>query len=637
MKTLTPYLYGLCLAICLLATPGSEARGQSGCTDTLACNFEPEAVTDDGSCTYTGYFIPIIVGDGPAIQACDAPAGYYFPDQICVSIVIASDPYCVETTWDSVCEGEYNSCLGCADPEIFIPYVTGSGTSIEACSPPDGYYLADQTCVWEVISNDALCTYSDWGWDWICKEAYDECFLGCESAYWFIPYIPGSGPAVYSCEGPVGYHAPSQSCLTEVLAVDDYCVETSWDFTCQSQFDDCFYLCDPLWFIPLEPGIGIAYYGCSAPPGYYSPNQSCVMSVIQSDPFCVEFDWDLACETAYNDCLDCAVQSNFYIPIVLGSGPVIETCERPDGYIGANTECMETVLANSPDCATGPWDIECMDAFDLCALECDAQWHIPYQLGLVAYYGCTAISGYYTPNQECVEQAIAADFFCLDIDVGWNESCEDVYNLCYYGCEDPVWYIPFAEGAGPAQLACEEPEGYWEALPSCIMEVLGADETCVEDNWTASCQQLYDECLLGCEDGNWFIPMIPGDGAAYYNCTPAEGYTIPDQDCVIQIISNDPFCIDGNWDSYCQLTYEDCVFGCVIASACNYDPTAIYGDDSCVFPGCTDPMAANYDPFAGCSDDSCIYVSCTGDLDGDGMISTSDLLMFLVAFGNACP
>ena len=56
---------------------------QSGCTDSYACNYDSGAVTDDGSCTYNGWYIPVEIFSGPAIQACEAPAGYVVPDQTC--------------------------------------------------------------------------------------------------------------------------------------------------------------------------------------------------------------------------------------------------------------------------------------------------------------------------------------------------------------------------------------------------------------------------------------------------------------------------------------------------------------------------------------------------------------------------
>ena len=56
--------------------------------------------------------------------------------------------------------------------------------------------------------------------------------------------------------------------------------------------------------------------------------------------------------------------------------------------------------------------------------------------------------------------------------------------------------------------------------------------------------------------------------------------------------------------------------GCTNPEACNYDPTAVFDDDSCTLPGCMDQSACNYDPLAGCDDESCLpYDALEGCMD----------------------
>jgi len=52
-------------------------------------------------------------------------------------------------------------------------------------------------------------------------------------------------------------------------------------------------------------------------------------------------------------------------------------------------------------------------------------------------------------------------------------------------------------------------------------------------------------------------------------------------------------------------------------------------------PGCTDVLACNYNSFATSDDSSCEFTSCLcpGDLNSDGVISTSDVLLFIPMFG----
>jgi hypothetical protein len=88
---------------------------------------------------------------------------------------------------------------------------------------------------------------------------------------------------------------------------------------------------------------------------------------------------------------------------------------------------------------------------------------------------------------------------------------------------------------------------------------------------------------------------------------------------------------------------DACVVGCDIACACNYNPdTNIPDVASCIFDGCagcTYEGSAQYDEAAIVDDGSCTFEfanPCPADLNGDGSVSTADLLEFLTAFGQIC-
>ncbi|MBL7943829.1 MAG: hypothetical protein JNM00_13735 [Flavobacteriales bacterium] len=101
-------------------------------------------------------------------------------------------------------------------------------------------------------------------------------------------------------------------------------------------------------------------------------------------------------------------------------------------------------------------------------------------------------------------------------------------------------------------------------------------------------------------------------------------------------IPSTPGCMDDTACNYNPDATEDdgsCVYpGCTDDTACNYDGGAGCDDGTCTYAGCTDPQASNYDPAAGCDDGSCTF-ACTGDFDNNGVINTSDLLVFMATFG----
>ena len=109
--------------------------------------------------------------------------------------------------------------------------------------------------------------------------------------------------------------------------------------------------------------------------------------------------------------------------------------------------------------------------------------------------------------------------------------------------------------------------------------------------------------------------------------------------------------------------------GCVVSSACNYNPDANADDGSCLYLdecgvcggdgvlGCTDSYACNYDAEAACDDGSCDYSCCPGpgcchegtvwdldlqqcivanpaDINLDGCVQLGDLLDLLAAYGD---
>jgi hypothetical protein len=105
--------------------------------------------------------------------------------------------------------------------------------------------------------------------------------------------------------------------------------------------------------------------------------------------------------------------------------------------------------------------------------------------------------------------------------------------------------------------------------------------------------------------------------------------------------------IMNSWDTSSGASYDtDITFsglcegvpGCTDQAACNFDPAATADNGTCEYTscaGCTDAGACNYDAAATQDDGTCEYTSCAcpGDLDGDGQVAVTDVLLFLSDFG----
>lgn len=69
-----------------------------------------------------------------------------------------------------------------------------------------------------------------------------------------------------------------------------------------------------------------------------------------------------------------------------------------------------------------------------------------------------------------------------------------------------------------------------------------------------------------------------------------------------------------------NFTFPAEICGCMDQLACNFNPVAEFDDATCSYPGCTDPLACNFDPVAGCDSFSCSYEvdDCEGECVNHG-------------------
>jgi hypothetical protein len=229
----------------------------SGCTNPIACNYNPLANVDDGSCDLGLWYLPFDYTSSssePAVQACSAPPGYEVADdQACIENVIANDPFCNVTDWDQICQNAYLACciFGCTDP--------------------------------------AACNY----------DALATCDNGtCDIGLWYLPIdfnSSSSEPAVLACSPPAGYVlAGDQDCIASVIVLDDYCVTVDWDQTCQNAYLAC---CTPGCIDPSA---------CNFDPIATCDNGTCVFPGC-TDPAACNFDLAAGCDdgSCTNICLGC--------------------------------------------------------------------------------------------------------------------------------------------------------------------------------------------------------------------------------------------------------------------------------------------------------------------------------------------
>lgn len=180
--------------------------------------------------------------------------------------------------------------------------------------------------------------------------------------------------------------------------------------------------------------------------------------------------------------------------------------------------------------------------------------------------------------------------------------------------------------------------------------------------------------LADFDDGSCDFLSCAGCGdqdACNYN---AQAVIIDDTQCVYpdgypnNIVDCSGACLnDADGDLICD---EEEVPGCTVSGATNFDPLATDDDGSCIIEGCTDEEAENYNAAATSDDGSCEFLitgtqgctyddatnydaaatlddgscefdcsgggDCAYDTDGNQLIGSADLLVFLAIYGQNC-
>ncbi|MGB0424652.1 MAG: hypothetical protein ACPGED_10020, partial [Flavobacteriales bacterium] len=257
-------------------------ESQLGCVEPNACNYNPIACGNDGSCIEPQWYYPENLDAGSfAVFACEQPAGYVLADQCCAVSIQNGEGIALDALqWISGgLEDLYEECInGCNDPTAcdYYPHencydtgncsfagyhlpITGNSPPFYGCESPEGYYQVESTCCFANVAAEDFCNGEAWGPE--CQAAYLECLNGChdEAACNYSPYVQ------------------DESC-------SNYC-----DF--------------PEMYVPIYDTEGGPEMFCNPVEGYALANVNCVDYAMESeDHFCGFDDWDETCKEIYFAC-----------------------------------------------------------------------------------------------------------------------------------------------------------------------------------------------------------------------------------------------------------------------------------------------------------------------------------------------
>lgn len=147
---------------------------------------------------------------------------------------------------------------------------------------------------------------------------------------------------------------------------------------------------------------------------------------------------------------------------------------------------------------------------------------------------------------------------------------------------------------------------------------------------------------LNIADGTSFQFVIAATGAADGWSGWGTVFNAPEE-CSVAPNNYGATAAEGLVVAYCAGSCEATCStpGCTDPFYAEFDLEATADDGSCMTPvvfGCIYEAADNYNSEANTDDGSCEFTlnACPGDLDGDGLVATPDLLQFLSLFGTAC-
>lgn len=590
---------------------GSCNLACAGCTDPAAANFEPTATINDGSCCSNDNYLTLNIDGVPSAvdQVFFSGFGAYLQFESGATSGCVGDGCWVVYAYGSTYDSTQVWTLTNANGEVLAqgsPFEFSSGFSIninavEGCPDPNACnYNPESTCL-----DYSTCTYDCYGCtnpeagNYNPNAIYDDGSC-CNDYYTIVADGPMYWSAwSYSSFGSGYGYYPDQSGFCLVDGCYNFSTGTQYDQELGTNPVVNWQLLDSNGNVVVagstQTGLAVEFSTADVVAGCldglacnYNPNANCGNATL--------------CDYSCQGCTDPAA-SNYSSEATIDNG----SCCFNDWY---------TIVTDVP----GTWYAGPL------TWESYTTGQYPEQNGFCSFDGCGYLS-YYPFDQSITVFSVSivnsngevvgtmdVDVFngldnylyfnqnvvegCIDpyaCNYDPNANCGDYANCDYtcYGCTDPnapnydpnttidngtccytSWYT--VEMSAPA----------WWAVYDNQSGAYYSGQYPTQNGFCMSggCFQFQAFSMDGTEVS---YTIYNADGEAYYSGT---------------------FGFDGNW---VLTTSENEIVGCMDPSSCNYDPMATCNDYMvCDYGcyGCTDPAAPNYDPTATLNDGSC----CTG-------------------------